>query len=79
MTRAVAAQWSREPHSLALTTQVLGEPQRWVFAFYSATHAIDLYGDTRRAVDRMLEQQPLPTPSKPQSLLGRVLDKLRLP
>lgn len=76
---AIAALWSREPHSLALTTQVLGVPQRWVFAFYSATHAIDLSGVTRRAVDRMLVPQPLPPPGKPQSLLGRVLDKLRRP
>lgn len=76
---AIAALWSREPHSLARTTQVLGVPQRCVFAFYSATKALNLCGQSIRAVDRMLVPQPLPTRSKPQSFLGRVLDKLRLP
>lgn len=76
---AIAALWSREPHPLARTTQVLGVPQRLVFAFYSATRAIDLCGLSGRAVDSMLEPQALPPKSKPQSFLGRVLDKLRHP
>lgn len=76
---AIAALWSRAPHSLAMTVQVLGVPQRWIFAFYSATHAIDLSGVSRSGVGRMVVPQASPTPGKPQSLLGRVLDKLRHP
>lgn len=76
---AIAALWSREPHTLARTVQVLGVPQRCVFAFYSATKAVELCGLSSRAVDHMVVPQALPTKSKPQSFLGRVLDKLRLP
>ncbi|QYZ67491.1 MAG: hypothetical protein HPY30_16780 [Gammaproteobacteria bacterium (ex Lamellibrachia satsuma)] len=38
----ITALWSQQKHSLATTAQVLNIPQRYVFAFYSAAHAIGL-------------------------------------
>lgn len=75
---AIAALWAREPHTLRRSLELLGIPQRWVFAFYSATHAVGLGGISGRAVDQMIERRPLPAPDARTGLLARVLKKLRL-
>ena len=75
---AIAALWSREPHTLATSAQVLTIPQRWLFAFFSAATALELAGVTKRSVDLMFTPQPLPKAPPTQNLLGRVLDKLRI-
>lgn len=76
---AIAALWSREPHTLATTARVLRIPQRWLFSFYSAASALDLAGVSRRSVDQMFTPQPPPKarPEAFRGLLGRMVDKLR--
>ena len=76
---AISALWSRQPHSLALTVDMLHVPQRWVFAFYSAAHAIGLAAISHRAVDQMtLPTPPRPTVERRAGFLGRVLGHLKL-
>lgn len=72
----IAALWAARPHSPLHTAQLLGLPQRHVFAFYSATHALDLAFSMQRAADRMLEPQA-PPPVPQQNLLRSILGKLR--
>ena len=50
----ISALWMSQPHSLLETAQILEIPQRYVFAFYSATNAIKL-----AVLDRRVKQQPL--------------------
>lgn len=76
---AIAALWSRHPHSLALSVELLQLPQRRVFAFYSAANAIGLAEISRRAVDQMaLPNPPTPTVERRRGFFSRVLDKLKL-
>lgn len=72
----IAALWAARPHSPLHTAQLLGLPQRHVFAFYSAAHALDLALSMQRAADRLIEPQA-PPPAPLQNLLGRILGKLR--
>jgi hypothetical protein len=51
----VAALWLAQPVSLAFTARALGIPQRYVFAFYGAAHALGLAGQARRASDYLFE------------------------
>ena len=75
---AISALWTREPHSLAMTVDMLAIPQRWVFAFYSAAHAIGLTGVSQRAVDHMaIPNPPIPKVER-RGFLGRVQGKLRM-
>lgn len=74
---ALAALWSREPHTLRHSASVLRAPQRFVFAFYSAAQALNLAGITRSAGDHLTEPRPLPEPGRPHGLLRRILDHLR--
>ncbi|MEJ2610765.1 MAG: hypothetical protein P8179_11940 [Candidatus Thiodiazotropha sp.] len=55
---AIAALWSEQPRSLIDTAQTLNIPQRYVFAFYSAAKAVQLAGETRRAVDSRSIKKP---------------------
>jgi hypothetical protein len=71
----IAAFWSARPHSLLETAEVLGIPQRYVFAFYSAAHALDLVSAGENVED---------TPGGPaanvhsqkRGILGRILARL---
>ncbi len=72
----IAALWVARPHSPLRTAQLLGLPQRHVFAFYSAAHALDLALPMQRAADRLIEPQA-PPPVPQQNLLRRILGKLR--
>ncbi|MEW8508042.1 MAG: hypothetical protein AB2598_15195 [Candidatus Thiodiazotropha sp.] len=73
---AIAALWAQQPRSLLDTANALEIPQRHVFAFYSAAHAIQLVGETRRAVDTLI-QPPAIERSTNRGVFGRLLDRLR--
>lgn len=73
----IAALWAARPHSPLHTAQLLGLPQRHVFAFYSAAHALDLAVSMQRSADRMLAPET-PPPMPHQGLLRRILGKLRI-
>ncbi|MCU7797698.1 MAG: hypothetical protein KZQ75_11255 [Candidatus Thiodiazotropha sp. (ex Myrtea spinifera)] len=73
---AIAATWADQPRSLADTATSLDIPQRYVFAFYSAAKALQLAGETRRAVDTLLVP-PAIAQSGQRGILGRLLDRLR--
>lgn len=75
---SIAALWSREPHTLQRTIEVLHVPQRFVFGFYSATKAIALSGISQRTVDNMIKPSPLPAANARTGFLSRVLEKLRI-
>ncbi|MCU7817200.1 MAG: hypothetical protein KZQ89_16075 [Candidatus Thiodiazotropha sp. (ex Lucinoma kastoroae)] len=72
----IAALWVEQPRSLMDTAETLDIPQRYVFAFYSAAHAIQLAGETRRAVDTLIEP-PAVKQSQHRGLFGRLLNRLR--
>ncbi len=74
----ITALWSQQKHSLTTTAQVLNIPQRYVFAFYSAAHAIGL---AATEVD-MDTETDAPAPAikfhgKP-TLFKRILHQLKL-
>ena len=69
----ISALWIAQPHSLLATTQVLNIPQRYVFAFYSAAHAIKLAFVDRRSTPRA----PKLAPNEKRSLFQRILARLR--
>lgn len=72
----IAALWAEQPCSLLDTAQRLGIPQRYVFAFYSAARSLQLAGETRRAVDTLIEPPDIAV-SDHRRLFCRVLDRLR--
>ncbi|MCG7931903.1 MAG: hypothetical protein N0E44_17870 [Candidatus Thiodiazotropha lotti] len=73
---AIAALWTRQPRSLIDTAKSLGIPQRYVFAFYSAANAVQLAGETRRAVDTLLEP-PAIKQAENRGLFSKLLSRLR--
>ncbi|MGB5408915.1 MAG: hypothetical protein WBN08_06955 [Thiogranum sp.] len=73
----IAALLIREPHSLMGIAKVLSIPQRNVFAFYSATHAIGLTGSAQRAVDKLFEPATVKKHGR-HGLLSRLLSRLHL-
>lgn len=73
---AITALWAKKPHSLKDTVAILGIPQRYVFAYYSAANALQLAGPTSRAIDSLFAPEPLPKPPH-RGLLQRFLDRLR--
>jgi hypothetical protein len=73
----IAALWSRQPRSLFNTAEELRIPQRYVFAFYSAAHSLNLVGMTRRAVDFTFAPEPLQA-SRYRAVLSRLLNRLHL-
>ena len=71
----IAALWMAQPHSLLETAKLLEIPQRDVFAFFSATSAIQL-----AFVDRRSEQRTQSIPSTntaKRGLFQRLLARLR--
>ena len=72
----VASLWLAQAVSLAFTVEVLAVPQRYVFAFYGAAHAVGLAGQARRASDRLFQPEP-PGPAASRPLLGVVSARLR--
>jgi hypothetical protein len=73
---AIAALWIKQPRSLIDTAVSLNIPQRYVFAFYSAAKAVQLAGETRRAVDTFIAP-PAVEQSKHRGLFSRLLNRLR--
>jgi len=74
---AITALWAKEPRSLIDTAEMLKIPQRYVFAFYSAVHALQLVGDgTAQEQQRPAAHQPLRRPRN-RGTLGRLLGYLR--
>ncbi|MES9861416.1 MAG: hypothetical protein ABW157_19885 [Candidatus Thiodiazotropha sp. LLP2] len=73
---AIAALWAKQPRSLIDTATSLDIPQRYVFAFYSAANAVQLAGETRRAVDTFIAP-PAIEQSKNRGLFSRILNRLR--
>ncbi len=71
----IAALWIHKEHSLVDTSVVLGIPQRYVFAFYSAAHAVGLAGVSRRNADTLFEPLPAQKNTK-RSLFGKILSSL---
>jgi len=72
----IAALWLAQPVSLAFTVDMLGIPQRYVFAFYGAAHAAGLAGQARRAADHLFESE-LGMRAESRHLLAGVAARLR--
>jgi hypothetical protein len=72
----IAALLIKGPRTMLNTAQVLNIKPQYVFVFVSATYAVGLVSQARRAVDTLL-QAPDIRPSKSQGLLGRIMSKLR--
>ncbi|MES9851848.1 MAG: hypothetical protein ABW170_08460 [Candidatus Thiodiazotropha sp. L084R] len=73
---AIAALWTKQPRSLIDTATSLDIPQRYVFAFYSAANAVQLAGETRRAVDTFIAPTAIEQ-SKNRGIFSRLLNRLR--
>lgn len=73
---AITALWTKHPRSLIDTAVSLNIPQRYVFAFYSATNAVQLAGETRRAVDTFIAPPGVERSSN-RGLFSRLLNTLR--
>ncbi|MEN8166363.1 MAG: hypothetical protein ABFR65_02675 [Pseudomonadota bacterium] len=72
----IAALWASHPYTLQTTARILAIPQRHVFGFYSAAHALGLASTSQRAVDTLFEPAPLQK-NRRHSLFGRILNHLR--
>jgi hypothetical protein len=72
----IASLWLSQAVSLAFTVEVLAVPQRYVFAFYGAAHAVGLAGQARRASDHLFQAEP-PGPADARPLLAGVSARLR--
>ncbi|MDD3650852.1 hypothetical protein [Immundisolibacter sp.] len=73
----IAALWSQRPVALRQTSALLGVPERYVYALYSACLALDLVRTESRR-----DTAPAPTAATPsaekRSLIGGLLRKLKL-
>jgi hypothetical protein len=69
----ISALWVAQPHSLLETARILTIPQRYVFAFYSAAHALKLALVDRRSTPRTAKL----TPNEKRGLFQRILARLR--
>lgn len=67
--------WSRRPFSLNSTPTILGLPQRYVFALFSACSALDLVAITNRTADLLVAPEPPPAHEK-RGLFRMLLNKL---
>jgi len=72
----IAALWSEQPMTLHHTAQALKIPQRHVFAFYSAMHAVGLAGQARRESDQLFEEPSLAKPPAGRGFFRRMLSHL---
>ncbi len=66
----IAALWAKEPVSLLDSARILGIPQRFVFSFYSAAHALGL-AETQRVAEEVVEPMPSPRPEPEPSPVAR--------
>lgn len=71
----IAALLVRHPMQLARVAEALAIPQRHVFAFYGAAHAIGLMGTARREVDHLVQQTP-PEADSRRALLARLATRI---
>jgi hypothetical protein len=72
----IAAFWSEQPATLPFTARALGIPQRFVFAFYGAAHAIGLAGQARRRSDYLLDAET-GAPDTHRPLIAAAVARLR--
>lgn len=72
----IAALWVKRPYGLARTAELLGVPQRFVFAFCTAAWSLGLADQGRRQADQVMESPP-PEKAAHPGLLHRILNRLR--
>ncbi len=72
----IAALLMQGPRSLIDTAGVLGVPQRFVFAFYSAASMVGLAMPSRRSADKLFQAE-LPQQHRNQGLFRRILNRLK--
>jgi hypothetical protein len=72
----IAALMVQEPRTLGDIASILKIKPQYVFVFISAAHALGLVGQARREAD-VLVVAPEIKPSQKQSLLSRIISKLR--
>lgn len=72
----IAALLMQGPRSLIDTAAVLGVPQRFVFAFYSAASVVGLAMPSRRSADKLFQAE-LPQQHRNQGLFRRILNRLK--
>jgi hypothetical protein len=73
----IAALWSQRPVALRQTGALLGVPERYVYALYSACLALDLVRTESRRDPPPAPDTPAPSAEK-RSLIGGLLRKLKL-
>ncbi len=84
----ITALWIEQPYSLLDTARILNIPQRYVFSFYAACHALSLaFMDRRQGARRAdMDEYPKkknsdrqsPVPNAKRSLFQRILSHLHL-
>lgn len=72
----IAALLIQGPRTLPNVAEVLNIKPQYVFVFASAACALGLMGQSKREADRLVHPQDV-KPSKSQSLLSRIMNKLR--
>lgn len=72
----VSALWAKAPYSLVDTAKYLAIPQRNVFAFYSAVHAIGLVSNAQGDKSRHIKSTTSTTKGR-KGLLSRIINRLR--
>ncbi|MBL3601805.1 MAG: hypothetical protein JMN25_18400 [gamma proteobacterium endosymbiont of Lamellibrachia anaximandri] len=74
----IAALWAKQTHTLASTAQALEIPQRYVFSFFSAAHAIGL-ATTEEAISEEIASEENPVKSNSnRTLFRKILRQLSL-
>ncbi len=73
----IASLWSRQPISLLESAIILGIPQRYVFAFYSAVKALELV-ETHNTQDTMQHRHDNRPARRSRGLFRKILAHLRL-
>lgn len=73
----VAALWAKHPRTLAGTVETLGIEARYVCAFFSACHALDLTWIQTAAASPEVVLAEAPKPAR-SGILGRILRRLRV-
>ena len=72
----IAALWAKAPYSLMDTANHLNIPQRNVFAFYSAAHAIGLVSMVESDSVSLIKPTPSVTPGR-KGILSRIINRLK--
>jgi hypothetical protein len=72
----IAALWATHPCSLLETAGILGVPQRYVFAFYSAAHAIGSVKIMKGAGSKIVAVSSKQT-NKKRGILSRILSRIQ--